>query len=90
MNKGVDFFYHATGDDDESLKRMLAIIESGAIYSKRKLGITDRGLFNGQNYISVAAWNDDMNINHFHSSENLDKYTLLGEIMNYLKSFLFD
>lgn len=63
INK-VDYFYHATGDDENNLKKMLNIIKSGHIFSKRKQGIIDNDLgFNGLDYISIAAWDDSININ---------------------------
>lgn len=61
MSNEVDFFYHATGDDEESLNKMLNIIKTGSIKSLRKQNLTG-GLFNGDDYISVAAWEPDMNI----------------------------
>ena len=33
----VDYFYHATGDDENNLKKMLNIIKTGYITSKRKI-----------------------------------------------------
>lgn len=60
----VDYFYHATGDDENNLKKMLNIIKTGYITSKRKQGILDNDYgFNGLDYISVAAWDDSININ---------------------------
>ena len=64
MNE-VDFFYHATGETEENYDIMLKIIEDGAIKSRRmqKLELSNRG-FNGDDYISVAAWNNEVDLCH--------------------------
>jgi len=61
----VDFFYHATGETEENYDIMLKIIEDGAIKSRRmqKLELSNRG-FNGDDYISVAAWNNEVDLCH--------------------------
>lgn len=63
MLNEVDFFYHATGDDEESLNKMLNIIRTGSIKSLRKQNLTG-GLFNGDDYISVAAWDSNIDVDN--------------------------
>ncbi|MBQ7104708.1 MAG: hypothetical protein IJN90_02510 [Bacilli bacterium] len=80
MNKNeVDFFYHATGDTEETYDTMLAIINDGAIKSKR-LQRKDLGqsLFNGDDYISVAAWDNSIDKD---SSEFFLKSSFPGFVM---------
>ena len=77
MESNVDFFYHATGDDEEALKRMVSIIKDGAIYSRRLQNL-DGGMFNGEDYISVAAWDDSVEPN---SSDYFMRSSFPGFIM---------
>ena len=62
MVNEVDFFYHSTGEGEDSLQKMLTIIKEKHIYSLRKQNLSG-GLFNGDDYISVAAWDDNIQIN---------------------------
>lgn len=72
----IDFFYHATGDNDKTYDTMLAIISDGAIKSRRmRNDVIGRSLFNGEDYISVAAWNDSFDKN---SNDYLFNSSFLG------------
>lgn len=53
-------FFHGTGDSDYAFDNMIKIIETGGIKSLNKQNSSMRGLVNGEDYISVCAWDDDI------------------------------
>lgn len=53
-------FFHGTGDSDYAFDNMLKIIETGGIKSLRRQNSDYSGLVNGDDYISVCAWDDSI------------------------------
>lgn len=77
--KKVDFFYHATGYTEETYDVMLAIILDGAIKSKRiQNAELVTSLYNGDDYISVDAWDDniDKNSSDYYLSSSFPRFIL--------------
>ena len=58
-------FYHGMGDRPDDIDVMINIIKSGGIKSLSMQESGERGLFNGQDYISVCAWDKDVSSNPF-------------------------
>ncbi len=74
----MNYFFHGTGDNLEvALDIMIRIIKTGAIQSKNKRKSKDLTLFNGDDYISVARW-----------EEGFD-YENLGMIMSSLYGWVY-
>ena len=67
MEKRVNCFYHGTDEDFElGLSNMLKILETGFIRSRNKLRKFQNvelgnAMFNGEDYISVCAWDESVN-----------------------------
>lgn len=55
----MNYYYHGVGEFLEyALRTMLEIIESGGIMSKNMRKTNDLTLYNGDDYISVAKWEE--------------------------------